>query len=151
IAPTVGDEVEVVFDVGFAVYSVLGLRLRGAGPLLEGETVLFGSRNPVFNLTAVAPGTAVLRLAVTHATEEQCTYGDGPPYFREGPDHTVVSGSSTLTITDSGSGCAGDCDGSGQVSIAELVEAVNIALGDESVQRCATLDRNRDGSVSVSE
>src|SRR5215470_5653880 len=90
-APTVGDEVEVRFDVEFLVYSVTQLRLEGASPLLEGDTVLQGARNPTFHLTAVEPGTAPLQLAVTYATEEQCVDFSGDTYFREGPEHTVTA------------------------------------------------------------
>lgn len=47
--------------------------------------------------------------------------------------------------------CASDCDGSGDVTVAELVKAVNIALGSASINACAAADRNGDGSVSVNE
>jgi len=47
--------------------------------------------------------------------------------------------------------CAGDCDGSGSVSIAELVRAVNIALGSIDVSMCTAADRNGDGTVAINE
>jgi hypothetical protein len=50
-----------------------------------------------------------------------------------------------------GAGCAGDCDGDGEVSVAELIEVVNIALRAGSVGACASVDRNGDGVVSIAE
>jgi hypothetical protein len=47
--------------------------------------------------------------------------------------------------------CTGDCDGSGGVTINELILAVNIALGDAPVSECSAIDRNGDGSVTIDE
>jgi hypothetical protein len=47
--------------------------------------------------------------------------------------------------------CPGDCDGSGRVTINELVLAVNIALGTTALSACAASDRNGDGQVSINE
>jgi hypothetical protein len=46
---------------------------------------------------------------------------------------------------------AGDCDGSGQVSVDEVVVGVDVALGRESLDVCRAVDRNVDGTVSVDE
>jgi len=46
--------------------------------------------------------------------------------------------------------CPGDCDGSSEVTVAELVQAVNIALGAPR-DGCAAADGNGDGSVTVNE
>lgn len=53
--------------------------------------------------------------------------------------------------TNGPSGCAGDCDGSGSVNIAELVRAVNIALGNDDVASCRAADTNGDGRVTINE
>lgn len=45
--------------------------------------------------------------------------------------------------------CAADCDGSGAVTVDELVAAVGTALGREST--CAAADRDGDGEVTVDE
>lgn len=45
--------------------------------------------------------------------------------------------------------CPGDCDGNGQVSVAELIVGVNLALG--GVADCAAFDVDSDASVTVSE
>ena len=49
------------------------------------------------------------------------------------------------------SGCAGDCNGDGEVTINELITGVNIALGNDSVSSCPAVDTNGDGEVAVNE
>ena len=48
-------------------------------------------------------------------------------------------------------GCAVDCDRDGEVSVDELLRAVSMALGDDSVTRCAAADRDGSRSISVDE
>jgi hypothetical protein len=47
--------------------------------------------------------------------------------------------------------CSGDCNLDGQVSIAELLRMVNIALGDAAVDTCAAGDSNHDQVVTINE
>ena len=47
--------------------------------------------------------------------------------------------------------CAGDCNGSDDVAINELVTCVNIALGSAAVTACSPCDVNGDGSVAINE
>ena len=47
--------------------------------------------------------------------------------------------------------CAGDCNGSGEVTVDEINLTVNIALGGEPAQACDSADSNRDGVVHVHE
>jgi hypothetical protein len=47
--------------------------------------------------------------------------------------------------------CTGDCDGSGTVSIGELILAVNISSGTTPVSACAAADRNHNGTVTIDE
>lgn len=47
--------------------------------------------------------------------------------------------------------CVGDCDGSGGVSVDELVLGVNISLGNADVAQCRAADPDRSGRVSVDE
>jgi hypothetical protein len=46
---------------------------------------------------------------------------------------------------------AGDCNGDGRVTVAEVITAVNIALGTESLSACPAADLDGDGQVSISE
>lgn len=47
--------------------------------------------------------------------------------------------------------CRGDCNGDGQVVVAELITSVNIALGAAAIRACHSVDANGDGRVSVNE
>jgi len=47
--------------------------------------------------------------------------------------------------------CPGDCTADGNVTVDELVRGVNIALGIQATESCASFDRNNDGSVTVDE
>ncbi len=47
--------------------------------------------------------------------------------------------------------CVGDCDGSGQVTVDEIIVMVNIALGTADIAQCPVADPNADGQVSVDE
>jgi len=46
--------------------------------------------------------------------------------------------------------CVGDCDGSHNVSISELVRGVNIALGSQPISMCTAFDCQNTGTVPVS-
>lgn len=47
--------------------------------------------------------------------------------------------------------CVGDCDGSGDVTVNEILTLVNIALGDADVSSCVAGDANHDGKITVDE
>src|SRR4029453_11830366 len=47
--------------------------------------------------------------------------------------------------------CAGDCDGDGVISIAELIRAVGIALGTVPLDACVAADPLSDGRVTIAE
>jgi glucose/arabinose dehydrogenase len=49
------------------------------------------------------------------------------------------------------SSCAGDCADDGEVSIADLIMSVNIALGNQPVSNCHATDVSGDGTVTVNE
>jgi Zn-dependent metalloprotease len=48
-------------------------------------------------------------------------------------------------------GCAGDCNGDGQVTINELIQGVSIALGTLEPSACSALDSDGDNEVSIAE
>lgn len=77
------------------------------------------------------------------------------------PTHTIAP-SDTPTPTPSPSptespratlaaGCVGDCNLDREVTIAELLRMVNIALGDASVDTCGAGDPNHDEAVTINE
>lgn len=47
--------------------------------------------------------------------------------------------------------CPGDCDGSGDVSINELLLGVNILVGSAAPGQCPAMDANADGTIAVNE
>jgi hypothetical protein len=47
--------------------------------------------------------------------------------------------------------CTGDCDGSGDVTVDEILVLVNIALGNDDISRCPAGDADASGSVTVDE
>lgn len=47
--------------------------------------------------------------------------------------------------------CPGDCDGNGEVTIAELVLGSRIALGEAAVEACVAMDGNGNGGVEIAE
>lgn len=69
---------------------------------------------------------------------------------------TRVQGQGGYQLTASGlvdatAACAGDCDEDGNVTVDEVVEGINIALGVDGVVQCRRLDGNGDGNITVDE
>jgi len=59
------------------------------------------------------------------------------------------SASATPTASAAVSGCVGDCDGSGSVSVDGLVGGVDIALGNVQLADCKAFDCNHTGLVTI--
>jgi hypothetical protein len=57
----------------------------------------------------------------------------------------------TPTPTPTAIRCVGDCDGSGVVTIDELIVMVNIDLGSLGIDSCAAGDANHDGQIAINE
>lgn len=57
----------------------------------------------------------------------------------------------TFPPTSSAPPCAGDCNGSATVVVAEIVSCVSIALDRAPVANCSACDLNGDGRVTISE
>jgi len=57
----------------------------------------------------------------------------------------------TATATVRAVGCVGDCDQDGQVTVDEILNAIAVALGTVSIDRCTRVDTNHDGRVTVDE
>lgn len=56
-----------------------------------------------------------------------------------------------LPIAARGQLCVGDCDGSGTVSVAELIQGVRISLGDLPIATCSAFDATPDGTLRIDE
>jgi hypothetical protein len=55
------------------------------------------------------------------------------------------------TSTPTPATCPGDCNGDGAVTVDELIQGVQIALGNAPVTRCPAFDINVDGVVTIDE
>jgi YVTN family beta-propeller protein len=67
--------------------------------------------------------------------------------------YVPVFGCTSPSGTGAGSGetCPGDCDGSGQVEVGDLITGVGVALGRLPASSCEAADANRNGSIGVDE
>ena len=66
-------------------------------------------------------------------------------------DGSTNSNLGTVSVTVGGAACSGDCNGDGEVTIDELIRAVNIALEILPPSDCLAVDANADGTVSIDE
>ncbi len=66
-------------------------------------------------------------------------------------DRQTESELASVTVVVSAAACGGDCDGSGAVTVDEVVRGVNIALGVVDVSECSAFDTSGDGQVTVDE
>ncbi len=67
------------------------------------------------------------------------------------PQPTDTPSPETPTPTAGPATCVGDCDGSGQVTVDEILTMVNIALGNTPAMDCLAGDANFDGQITVDE
>ena len=87
----------------------------------------------------VGPPTATITQPVPTATQPPVPTATQPP---------VPTATQSTPGTNN---CVGDCANDGQVSVDEIVRAVNIALGSIDVSQCSRADGNNDGFVTVDE
>jgi hypothetical protein len=57
----------------------------------------------------------------------------------------------TPTPTTAPTPCVGDCNGDREVTVNELIQMVNIALGTADISTCTAGDANGDGEIAVNE
>jgi len=129
--------------------------LRWDGPQVAAASgVLSAGADDLGRVEMYAPAIAQQGSSLSHWSDALDPYQLLAPYLM-GPLHDP--GLAVPALLDLGwtaasvSTCAGDCDGSGTVDIAELVTAVRIALGEIGVAACAGVDSNGDGMVSIDE
>jgi hypothetical protein len=67
------------------------------------------------------------------------------------PTPTETGPIPTATPTTPPTGCVGDCDGSGAVTVDEIVTMVNIALGTQPVGNCLAGDSDGSNTITVDE
>jgi len=107
-------------------------------------SVLSTSNNTVIGDGVVAYLTLGIQTNTPTGTTTLTTTASGSD--PSGGDVTVIGSHGTVNII---SGIAGDCDGDGNVSIAELQSAINMFLGLNTIESC--VDVNENGRVSIAE
>jgi len=93
------------------------------------------SPSPTLTPSATASPTATPSAT---ATATQTETPSQTPTATSSPTHTLVP-------------CPGDCDASGEVSVAELIRVVNIGLERFSLDACVAADRDGNGAVTIPE
>ncbi len=121
-------------------------------PAQSGTAILFGAGNSV-NLNGSSFGDAsaatTFQVIAGDLATPTPTPTDTPPELPT-PTPTDLP-TPTDTPTPPANTCVGDCDGSGDVAVTELISGVNIALGNLDLGTCPSFDANQDGEVTVNE
>lgn len=147
--------------------------LTWRAPAAPGTYRLFGAGNSVNrdrNITGDAPAAATHEIVVAAiepsptATslppEATPTSTSAPPQPTATPTSTPPEATPTPEPTPSATateaptpsaGCPGDCSGDAEVTVDELISAVNIALGVATIGSCPVFDTNGDGEVTIDE
>jgi CSLREA domain-containing protein len=111
---------------------------------------------------AISPGAPTGEYALTIKRVALSTPEGMPITSAVGFDGSIIvalqpTATPTPTVTDTPTQtatpipCIGDCDRDGQVTIAEIITMVNIALGSSPLTDCAVGDANHDGVITVDE
>jgi hypothetical protein len=94
------------------------------------------------------------------ATEQATPTQTAPPSPTRSAPETAPSAASPSPLTTAatpsftatpGGALAGDCDGSGRITVADLIRGIRIALGLAPLDDCPSFDRNGDGHVTIDE
>jgi hypothetical protein len=112
---------DAMLDISYVSLSV------GASSAVNGNDLLVST----LHFTATAPGPAALTLLFNENREETRFFGAD---CVSSLDTNRIDGS--VTIQESGTPCIGDCDGSGTVTVDEILTLVNIALTTLPVSAC---------------
>jgi len=121
----------------------------GVTPIIRGivdpdaSEVPDSSLVPCIDLPTSTPTTAPSATTTPVAT---ATATMDPPATPADPQPTATAGPGDCRLP-----CPADCNGDCQVSIGELIRAVQISLGETEISQCAAADRDRNGSVSIAE
>jgi len=120
--------VRLLEEFGFEDYSVAGV-----GAVVQAVK----AANADSTFEDLTPETAVSLAQTTAAAD--------PMVQRALQDNRLP----TPTVTPGS--CVGDCDGSGEVTVDEVIKGVNIALGNASIDTCKQFDADGSGTVTINE
>ena len=85
---------------------------------------------------------------LTRQVVDRIPVGRNPGQIVIGPSTSITPPATETPIPVT---CAGDCDGSGGVSIDELIRGVKIALGNAPLSTCTACDSDGDGELTIEE
>jgi cysteine-rich repeat protein len=102
-----------------------------------------GSATPTASPTRTTTGTASGSATATFSPADTAT--------ATASSAATLTAAATSTHTPVPIACVGDCDGSGGVTINELIIGVNIALGTLPIDRCRAFDASGNGGVEINE
>ena len=126
---------------------VAGFSTGQSGGFAVARYLLEEPPTPTPTLTPTTTPTATPTMTPTNTpTATETSTFTPTPTVTATPSATV---SATPTATPFP--CGGDCNGSGEVTVNELIAMVNIGLGIVPVSACDAGDVNRDGSVTIDE
>ncbi|MDX2166323.1 MAG: choice-of-anchor Q domain-containing protein [Deltaproteobacteria bacterium] len=131
--------------IGAATATATSTRTATA-PIATATATRTGTQPTAVN-TATATRTASATQTRTGTQPTRTATPTGSPTMATPTD----SPSPTPTTTLLPGACVGDCDGNRQVTISELILAVNIALGSRPTADCLAADSSGDGTVTINE
>lgn len=103
---------------------------------------------PTASATATFPPTTVPTATVTSSATASPTSSRSPTPTNT----TTATPEPTATPTErTPASCVGDCNGDHQVTIDELVQMVNIALGLANLEQCPAGDADGEGGITIDE
>ncbi len=105
----------------------------------------------VGSATRTATSTATASVTPTQATSPAATVTPAATASVTPSTHATITPSPTPTDTPAAVPCVGDCDGSCNVEINELITGVNIALGTLPLASCPAFDPSGNGGVEINE
>ena len=131
--------------------------LTGLDVVLASTATATPTATPVATATATATATASASPtpppgATATATAPPTATAPAPPTGTATATQAgTAAATQTATATVVAGSCPGDCDGSGEVTINELITLVNIALGSAPLSACAAGDLDHDGMIAINE
>jgi hypothetical protein len=146
----------------------LVIALDSLNPFPTGSTTLYSCRIAAGEVQATFP-LVCANGQVSDSLEGTGLIADGPctngqvvvstvePTSTPTATHTITPGDPTATptvtptVTPTAVPCIGDCDLDGKVSVAELVQGMNIALGLLALEQCPAFDADGNEVLTVDE
>ncbi len=118
-----------------------------ATPALTVTPTATDTRSPTAVQTPTPTHTPTATLVVELTPTPTAVFTEAPTLAPT----TTPTPTPPVTPAATARGCPGDCNGSGEVTVNELIAMVNMALGNTPVSSCEVGDSNRDGEITIDE